>query len=181
MSRQVGKAGLAQVVHALTDPRFGVCFDNVEWMELAKPVVALGGDWPAALALAAMTSIRRPSVDQAVRHLRVQSGQDMGALPAPGFWDAVCGLVGRSWRLGILDEFTATVRLDRVWWHIRDHEPQDRAEELIWEGMACFELDHFVDMDMTNRALALLVEADQLIPDNAVDTAFCETVLETFL
>ncbi|WP_458690318.1 hypothetical protein [Nocardia tengchongensis] len=73
------------------------------------------------------------------------------------------------------------MRLDGVWRHIDDHEPRDRAEELIWEGMACFELDHFVDMNVTDRALALLAEADQFIADDAVDIAFCETVLKVFL
>lgn len=172
---------MAQVVQSLTNSQFGACFDNADWMDLAKPVVALGGDWPAALALAAMPAIWRPSIDNAVRHLHVQSGRDLGELPTLGFWSAVCGLVGRSWRLGILDEFTATVRLDRVWWHIRDHQPRDRAEELIWEGMACFELDHYVDMNVTDRAVALLAEADRFIADDAVDIAFCETILEALL
>lgn len=71
-------------------------------------------------------------------------------------------------RLGILDEFTATARLDRVWWHIRDHKPRDRAEELIWEGTACYELEHFVETDVTDRALALLDEADRFIPEAAM-------------
>ena len=150
-------------------------------MDLAKPVVALGGDWPAALELAAMSSIWRPHIDDAVEQLHAQSGHDLGELPVLGFWSAVCGLVARSWRLGILDEWSAPIRLDGVWWHIRDHEPRDRAEELIWEGMACFELDRYVDMDVTDRALALLTEADRFIADEAVDIAFCETVLEAFL
>ncbi|MEC3957638.1 hypothetical protein VMT65_31710 [Nocardia sp. CDC153] len=175
------RAGLAQVVHSLTDSQFGVCFDNVDWMDLAKPVVALGGDWPAALALAAMPSIWRPSIDDAVRHLRAQSKPDLGDLPLLGFWSAVCGLIGRSWRLGILDQDAAAARLDIVWRHIRDHEPRDRAEELIWEGMACHELVCYLDEDVTDRASALLSEADRFIADDAVDIAFCETVLEAFL
>ncbi len=169
------------MVQSLTDPRFGACFDNADWMDLAKPVVALGGDWPAALELASMASIWCPDIDDAVGQLHVQSGRDLGELPTLGFWSAVCGLVARSWRFGILDEYTAPARLDVVWWHIRDHEPRDRAEELIWEGMACFELDRFVDMDVTDRSSALLSEADRFIADEAVDIAFCETVLDAFL
>ncbi|WP_157978758.1 hypothetical protein [Nocardia aurea] len=95
----MGRAGLAQVVHSLTDPRFGACFDNADWMDIAKPVVALGGDWPAALALAAMSSIWCPDIDDAVGQLHVQSGRDLGELPTLGFWSAVCGLVARSSRL----------------------------------------------------------------------------------
>lgn len=150
-------------------------------MDLAKPVVGLGGDWPAAVELTAMTAIWRPTIDDAVRRLSEQSRKDLGELPPLGFWSTVCGLVARSWRLGILDEFTATARLDRVWWHIRDHRPRDRAEELIWEGMACYELEHFVEMDVTDRALALLDEADRFIPEAAVDIAFCDVVLDAFL
>ncbi|MFJ9371433.1 hypothetical protein ACIRRA_44525 [Nocardia sp. NPDC101769] len=165
----------------MTDSEFGICFDNADWVTLAKPVVALGGDWPAALALAGMPSVWSPAVDDAVQNLRVQSRRDMRDLPSLGFWSAVCGLVGRSWRLGLVDEFTATVRLDGIWLHISEHDPRDRAEELIWEGMACFELDHFVDTDVADRAEALLTEADRLIPDGAVDVAFCEKALEAFL
>ncbi|MFF2554174.1 hypothetical protein ACFVUS_24460 [Nocardia sp. NPDC058058] len=175
------RSGLAQVVHSLTDPQFGIHFDNVDWMDIAKPTVALGGQWPAALALAAMPAIWRPSVDDAVRHLRVQSERDLGELPPLEFWSAVCGVIGRSWRLGIFDELGATARLDIVWRDIRDHEPRDRARELIWEGMACHELDQYVRTDVTDRALALLIEADRFIAEDAVDIAFCEAALEAFL
>ncbi|MEU8137357.1 hypothetical protein [Streptodolium elevatio] len=113
-----------------------------------------------------------------VARLAVEVGQGMGDLAVPPFWDTVCGLVARSWRLEACLAISAVYRLDGLWWMARDFDRSAaRGLELIWQGMTLKELSDHVDV--SRDAAELLTEADRLVPDDVRDAPFCEIVLET--
>ncbi|MET8423209.1 hypothetical protein [Nocardia sp. NPDC004860] len=154
-----------------------------DWPDLAERAIALGGDWPAAAELVGMATAPGPAIEAAVRRLAQQTEQDMNEPPPLGFWGTVCGLIARSWRLGLLDEYTAAVRYSILWYGMRDRDriPGNRAQDLIYEGMACHYADRYAAMDITVRAQTMMIEADLFIPVAAVDADLCELVLDNLL
>lgn len=175
------KSGLAQVLYSLADPDLGMWY--FDWPELAEQTIALGGDWPAAVELAGMATAPGSAIEAAVRRLAQQTEQDMEEPPPLGFWGTVCGLIARSWRLGLLDEVTAATRYSVLWYGMRkrDRITGNRAQDLIYEGMSCHYADRYAAMDITARAQTMMIEADQYIPVASVDTGFCELVLDNLL
>ncbi|MFE4456574.1 hypothetical protein ACFROC_04375 [Nocardia tengchongensis] len=178
----MSRIGLAQVVHALATSPLDYCPDLAEWIDIAKPVVAPGGDWPAAVEMAAMSTIWRPALAEAVHCLAEQIAQDIGEFPQLDFWSTACGIIARSYTLGVLDnEFAVADRMDLVWMDLRRGTAPPRTEELLFEGMAIHELVSYPGLGITERAIALVAEADRLIPPDVVDRAFCEVVLDCLL
>ncbi|MGI5329326.1 hypothetical protein [Actinomadura nitritigenes] len=151
--------------------------DDDSWTEIARILLALGCDWPAVTDLAAMPVTSQAAVLDAVKRLAEQTEREMGDLPALDFWDTVCGLVARAWRLGVFDEIDAMYRMDGLWWRIR---PLDRSRsqglQIIWRGMGFKEMhDH---LDVSEEAITLLIEADRLIPADSVNGPLCKAVLD---
>lgn len=102
----------------------------------------------------------------------------MGQLAALPFWDTVCGLVARSWRLGTCDAVDAMYRLDGLWWLARDADRStSQGVQLIWEGMGLKELSEHVDV--VHDATALLAVADRLVAADVRDAQFCEAVVRS--
>lgn len=142
----------AQVVRSLAaswDDRF---LDEDDWPKIARSLLACGCDWPAVADLAAAGATSGTAVPDAVERLAAQAGREIGDLPVPAFWDTVCGLVARAWRLGVFDEVDAMYRMDG-----HDH------------------------CDISGLATALLIEADRLIPADSVNGPLCLAVLDALI
>ncbi|MEV4620770.1 hypothetical protein AB0J74_18925 [Asanoa sp. NPDC049573] len=169
--------GTVQVVHALATSGHVDLPDHESWPEIARCLVAFGGHWPAAIDLAALSTASPAQVDEAVARLAEQTGRELGERPAPHFWDTVCGLVARSWRLGLFTERDATCCMNRIWYEIRDLDRSASQDlQIIWQGMGLWELDEHSDQ---SRAMVdLLIGADRLIPADAVDGPTCKAVLD---
>ncbi|MGI5321093.1 hypothetical protein [Actinomadura nitritigenes] len=167
----------ARVVQSLAASWADQLLDHDGWPEIARTLPALGCDWPAVTDLAAMVVTSRAAVLDAVERLAAQAGRAMGDRPALDFWDTVCGLVARAWRLKVFDEVAAVYRMDGLWWLIRDLDGSGgRGMQIIWQGMGITEMhDHG---DISGPATALLVEADRLIPADSVNGPLCEAVLD---
>ncbi|MEU6744749.1 hypothetical protein ABZ914_00820 [Spirillospora sp. NPDC046719] len=166
----------ARVVQSLASSWADELLDNDSWPLIAKILLALGCDWPAATELAAMPVTSETAVLDAVKRLAEETGREMGDLPALDFWDIVCGLVARAWRFGVFDEIDAIYRMNGLWWQIRRLDrSHSQGLQLIWQGMGLKEMhDH---LDVTDEAAAMLTEADRLIPADSVNGPLCETVL----
>lgn len=170
----------AQVVRSLAaswDDRF---LDEDDWPKIATSLLACGCDWPAVADLAAAGATSGTAVPDAVERLAAQAGREIGDLPVPAFWDTVCGLVARAWRLGVFDEVDAMYRLDGLWWMIRRLDRSDsQGLQMIWQGMGIKEMhDH---CDISGLATALLIEADRLIPADSVNGPLCLAVLDALI
>ncbi|WP_157229081.1 hypothetical protein [Nocardia brevicatena] len=153
--------------------------DPDSWPKIASLLPALGCDWPAATDLAAMvgTSQPEPAILDALERLVEQTGRELGDLPALCFWDTVCGLIGRGRRLGLFDEIDAIYRLAGLWWDVRDlPRPYSQGMQIIGEGLGLTYM--LAEQDVRGEATALLAEADQLIPADAVTGPLCEAVLD---
>jgi hypothetical protein len=167
----------ARVVQSLAASRADGFLDHERWPEIAKILLTLGCDWPAVTDLAAMPLPSPSAVDDAVEQLAEQVGREVADLPTLDFWDTVCGLFARAWRLDVFDEVTAVYSMDTLWWGIRDLDRSNSPGlQIIWHGMALKEMhDH---VDITKDATELLSAADRLIPADSVNGPFCEVVLE---
>ncbi|MFB7719396.1 hypothetical protein [Nocardia sp. NPDC056100] len=132
--------------------------------------------------MAAMSTVEYPILAEAVRCLAEQTARDIGEFPHLDFWSTACGIIARSYTLGVLDsEFEVADRMDLVWMDLRRDTAPARTRELLFEGMAIHELAGYSGLGITERAIALVAEADRLIPPGVVDRAFCEVVLESLL
>lgn len=118
-------------------------------------------------------------VGAAVERLAHQCRADMGDLPPLEHWSAVCAVIARSCRLGLLDALGVTRRFDNLWRNVRDRSPATRGEELLWEGMAVWELGFWAEVDVTDRAAVMITEADELIAQGLIDTEFCRVVVDS--
>ncbi|MCF2533617.1 hypothetical protein [Yinghuangia soli] len=180
---------LARLTHALASGQVDGLVDADGWRAIAQSLVGLGCDWPALAELSAEVSGPEDTpdgpddldgldrLDAAVARLAAQARQVRGDAAELPFWDAVCGLVGRLWRLGSCDTISAVYRLDALWWTARDFDRSSgRGLQLIWSGMTLKEVsDH---ADVRSDAAVLLADADRLIPADVRDVQLCEVVLD---
>ncbi|MGW1991473.1 hypothetical protein [Embleya sp. NPDC001921] len=168
--------GHIQVIHSLATAPQGTVEHDCR-PEIANCLVGLGCRRPVVVDLAATAATSESSVDAMLTRLAEQSGRAPAGMPAPAFWDTVCGVVARAWRLGMFDETQAMYLMDGLWWQTRKlDERACRGLGLIKAGMGLKELIPFQDIDP--EATVLLMEADRLIPVESVDAALCKAVLE---
>lgn len=173
----VTRLGMTQVVHSLSTSGEFDLPDHEDWPAIARLLLGLGCDWPAVTDLAAMTTISRPAIVEGVTRLAEHTGQELGDLPTLKFWDTVCGLIARSWRLGSVDEVWAIYRMDGLWWRIRALDrSSSQGLQIIGQGVVIKDSHDFYDI--SREAVALLIEADRLIPADTVDALLCAAVLE---
>ncbi|MFC4013361.1 hypothetical protein ACFOY2_39465 [Nonomuraea purpurea] len=150
------------------------------WRAVALSLLRLGCDWPALEELAAAAPPQTEG--DVVARIAVQAREEMGEVAALPFWDTVCGLVARSWRLGACDAIDALYSLDALWFTARDFDTSTCRStglglQLIGEGVGLKE--SIAHVDVTRDAITLLTEADQLIPADVRDAQLCEALLET--
>lgn len=178
----VARLGTAQVIHSLAasneDHQMGFLIpdslDDEAWPGIARLLLGLGCAWPAVVDLAAMTTVSQPAIADAVARAE-QTGRELADLPVPDFWQVACGLIARSWRLGLYDSIDAMYQLEGLWWLIRDRPRSgSRGLQIIWEGMGLKELLAFYGI--SGEAVPLLVKADQFIPAGAVDGPLCTAI-----
>ncbi|MEV1011390.1 hypothetical protein [Streptomyces sp. NPDC049881] len=172
------RRSLAQVTHSVASCPDGWLVAGDGWRAVGLSLLRLGCDWPALRELAAAASPPPHAEDDAVARLALQAREEMGELPALLFWDTVCGLVARSWRLGAYDAVDALYSLDALWFTARDVDTTPcTGLRLIGEGVGLKAgLDH---TDVTREASTLLTEADRLIPADVRDAQLCAALLET--
>ncbi|WP_126639041.1 hypothetical protein [Embleya hyalina] len=164
------------MIHSLaTGPAGEIAHDG--WPGIANRLVRLGCDWSVVVDLAAMGAPSEAGVDAMVVRLAERSRRALAGSPAPLFWDTVCGMVARAWRLGAFDEVDAMYVMDGLWWLTRGLDGSTgRGVGIIRTGMGLKEVVEFYDI--RPEATILLLEADLLVPVDAVDVALCEAVLE---
>ncbi|MFI6287431.1 hypothetical protein ACIBCM_22245 [Streptomyces sp. NPDC051018] len=176
------RRGLAQVTHSMASCPVGWLVAGDGWRAVAVSLRRLGCDWPALRELTASASLPPGVEDDVVARIAVQAREEMGDAATLPFWDTVCGLVARSWRLGSGDAIDALYRLDALWFTARDFDASTRGStsrglRFIGEGVGLKE--SIAHVDVTRDAITLLTEADRLIPADVRCAQLCENLLET--
>lgn len=175
------RRSLAQVTHSVASCPVDGLVAGDGWRAVAVSLLHLGCDWPVLEELAAAASPPQAE-DDVVARIAVQAREEMGDVATLPFWDTVCGLVARSWRLGACDAIDALYRLDALWFTARDFDTSTRRStslglQLIGAGVGLKE--SIAHVDVTRDAITLLTEADQLIPAGVRAARLCEALLET--
>ncbi|GAB3211547.1 hypothetical protein GCM10027262_41330 [Nocardia tengchongensis] len=174
----------ARVIHGLS----AVIEDDVlvsrYWPSIARLVLDRGITYPAAVELARMEGEADAAIDSKVAELSQQLGRLLGDSPRLDPWDAVAGVYGRAWRMGLIDPTSAVWRMNSLWSQIRDlDESESDGLQIIWDGMQIKEQD---DGSLSSEWIdrcgdELLARADELIPPGAIDRPLCESIREAML
>lgn len=177
----MSRRSLAQVTHSVASCPIGWLAAGDGWHAVAVSLLRLGCDWPVLEELAAAASSAPEAEDDAAARIAVQARDAMGDAAALPFWDTVCGLVARSWRLGARDTVDAVFSLDALWPLVRDFDPStsrstNLGRQFIGEAVGLkASIDH---IDITRDAVTLLTGADRLIPNDVLDAELCEVLLD---
>lgn len=172
--------GLAQVIQALAAAEgewAGVDADR--WPRLARALVAIGGNWPAAAELAAAEPQDEAGITTAVARLAQQTEIELGHRPRLDFWDAAVGLIARAWRLRVsgFGEDDAIALLNALWWEVHhDDMLEGPGIVAVWTAMKIYELQEFEPMG--DEMVALLSRAERLVPPYSVNAPFCTAFVD---
>ncbi|GAA2712946.1 hypothetical protein [Actinoplanes palleronii] len=177
------RAGMAQVVHSLAAADKWLV-DEEHWPPLAAAVVGMGGHWQAAVEVATTATTDEAAINAALARLAQQTMGDMGDLPPIPIMDVGVGLLARGARLGVFhpEYFESDVagKLNQWWWEYSDVDELDGdGFTAVWSAMHLLEIEEF--QPIYGALIALVAEADRLLPPYAVNAPFCTAfVLASF-
>ena len=173
----------ARFVHGLAVliDDFVLCSEG--WPRIVLAVGDLSRQWPAAVDLSGMTGAEESEIHAKVLELAEQLDVFLGDHPRLDPWDAVAGLLGRAWRMGLLDTFDAMVYLHNLWGpNTIPNESGRSGAWLIWAAEGVWEYDGFIADGTTHiverDGTPILIDSDALLSQDAVSRPLCIAVLE---